>query len=79
MSFSSINDLDMNEIEKDKMTKGYVGRSQEKGNKWSTSKQTQENAINAQREKKNKSNRESHAEANNIASKEEYLQRFINT
>lgn len=73
--FSSVNDFDMNEVEKDKVTKGSSNKSQEKGSKWGTNKQTQENQVNnSQRDKRNKSNRDSHSETNN---KDEYLQRFL--
>lgn len=72
---SSVNDFDVNEIEKDKVSKGCNNRSQEKGgNKWNSNKQAQENAVNSQREKRNRTNKESHSEANNITNNE-YLQR----
>lgn len=72
---NSVNDFDVNEIEKDKVTKGC--NNKEKGsNKWNSNKQAQENAVNSQREKRNKNNKESHSETNNISSKDEYLQRL---
>ncbi|KAL0275614.1 UNVERIFIED_CONTAM: hypothetical protein PYX00_003417 [Menopon gallinae] len=74
---SSVNDFDVNEIEKDKVTKGCNNRSQEKGgNKWNSNKQAQENVVNSQREKRSKNNKESHTETNNFTNRDEYLQRL---
>lgn len=71
-----MNDFDVNEVERDKVMKGCNNRSQEKsGNKWNSNKQAQENAVNSQREKRNRTNKESHSEANNLTNKDEYLQR----
>nr|CAD7256887.1 unnamed protein product [Timema shepardi] len=52
---SSINDFDENEVEKDKSTKG---NNVLKSGKW-VCNQVRENAVNTQREKKNKANKES--------------------
>ncbi|KAK6628136.1 hypothetical protein RUM44_010619 [Polyplax serrata] len=70
---SSVNDFDASEG--DKVTKGFPSRSQEKGHKWSTNRPAQDNTINCQRDKKNRSSKESHGDAN-LTVKDDCLQRL---
>lgn len=72
--FSSVNDFDASEG--DKVTKGFPSRSQEKGHKWSTNRPAQDNTINCQRDKKNRSSKESHGDAN-LTVKDDCLQRLV--
>ncbi|XP_075237641.1 macoilin [Lycorma delicatula] len=69
----SVNDFDENEIEKDKTVKGC---NQVKSNtKW-TNNQSRENAVNFQRERKNKANREQNNTENTNSHKDEYCLRL---
>ncbi|XP_066992431.2 macoilin-1 [Anabrus simplex] len=54
---SSVNDFDVNEVEKDKSVKGSVQPLKASSNKWSNH-QARENAVNTQRERRHKANRE---------------------
>jgi hypothetical protein len=63
----SVNDFDENEVDKDKSSKGSLKSNSAK---WS---QVKENAVNSQRERKNKANRESPiSETNSIPQKDEH-------
>lgn len=67
--FRSVNDFDENEAEKDKgCSKGSLKSN---AAKW-TSNQVRENAVNTQRERKNKANREPPAEPSPVQHKEDY-------
>ncbi|KAJ9584797.1 hypothetical protein L9F63_020851, partial [Diploptera punctata] len=66
----SVNDFDENEVEKDKSVKGSVQPlKSNSSSKWSNN-QARENAVNTQRERKNKANRENADSANHH--KDEY-------
>lgn len=69
--FRSVNDFDENEAEKDKSSKSYVQLKQ--NSKWSNH-QAKENAVNCQRERKNKANKENTEQHN--SHKDEYCQRY---
>lgn len=69
----SVNDFDENEVEKDKSVKGSVQPLRSNSSsKWSNN-QARENAVNTQRERKNKANRENADSANHH--KDEYCLR----
>ncbi|XP_071438913.1 macoilin [Hetaerina americana] len=55
----SVNDFDENEVEKDKSFKGSVHSLKSNTSKWNGNHQVRENAVNSQRDKKNRSNRDS--------------------
>lgn len=67
--FRSVNDFDENEIEKDKSIKGY--NHVKSNTKW-TNNQTRDNAVNCQRERRNKANREQNNSENTNSHKDEY-------
>jgi len=70
----SVNDFDENEVEKDKSVKGSVQPlKSNSSNKWSNN-QARENAVNTQRERKNKANREN--ADSTIHHKDEYCLRL---
>jgi hypothetical protein len=72
-SYRSVNDFDENEVEKDKSVKGSVQPlKSNSSSKWSNN-QARENAVNTQRERKNKANRENADSANHH--KDEYCLR----
>jgi len=66
----SVNDFDENEAEKDKSSKSYQIKS---NSKWSNH-QAKENAVNCQRERKNKANKEN--TEHNTTQKDDYCQRL---
>ncbi|XP_063244014.1 macoilin isoform X2 [Bacillus rossius redtenbacheri] len=71
----SVNDYDENELEKDKSVKGSVQTLRPNASgKWS-SNQARENAVNTQREKKNKSNREA-SDSSAVHQKDDYCLRL---
>jgi len=71
--YRSVNDFDENEVEKDKSVKGSVQPlKSNSSSKWSNN-QARENAVNTQRERKNKANRENADSANHH--KDEYCLR----
>lgn len=65
-----MNDFDENEVEKDKSTKSYVHIKTNA--KW-TNHQARENAVNFQRERKNKANKENTEHSS--TQKDDYCQR----
>jgi hypothetical protein len=69
--YSSVNDFDENEAEKDKSSKSYQIKS---NSKWSNH-QAKENAVNCQRERKNKANKEN--SEHNTTQKDDYCLRSV--
>lgn len=67
----SVNDYDENEAEKDKSSKSYV--QLKTNSKWSNNHQAKENAVNCQRERRNKANKDN--SENSLSQKDEYCQR----
>ncbi|XP_039280202.1 macoilin-1 [Nilaparvata lugens] len=79
----SVNEFDENEVEKDKSAKGnnqhhhqqHHNHNHIKNNSKWTNNQVRDNAVNSQRERKNKANREQHTEHTN-SNKDEYCLRL---